>query len=43
MLWQTLTDHLEVVWGAILAAAIVVSLITTTLGRGSADLDEIPG
>jgi len=25
MLWQTLTDHLEVVWGAILAAAIVFS------------------
>ena len=27
----------------VLASAIVVSLITTTLGRGSADLDEIPG
>lgn len=25
------------------AAAIVISLITTTLGRGRADLDEIPG
>jgi putative oxidoreductase len=31
-------------WGSlVLAAAIVASLITTTLGRGSADLDEIPG
>jgi putative oxidoreductase len=27
----------------VLAAAIVASLITTTLGRGRADLDEIPG
>ena len=26
-----------------LGSAIVDSLITTTLGRGSADLDEIPG
>jgi putative oxidoreductase len=26
-----------------LAAAIIVSVITTTLGRGSADLDQIPG
>src|SRR6188472_4336958 len=31
MLWQTLTDHLEVVWGAILAAAIVV-LLTPAVG-----------
>jgi putative oxidoreductase len=28
---------------AILGTAIVVSLVTTTLGRGSAELDEIPG
>ena len=28
---------------AVLGAAIVISLVTTTLGRGSADLDEIPG
>jgi len=27
----------------VLAAAIVASLITTTLGRARADLDEIPG
>ena len=27
----------------VLAAAIVVSLLTTTLGRARADLDEIPG
>lgn len=27
----------------VLAAAIVISLITTTIGRGRADLDEIPG
>jgi putative oxidoreductase len=33
-----------VVWGSlVLAAAIVASLITTTLGRGGAELDEIPG
>jgi len=31
MLWSTLTDHLEVVWGAILAAAIVV-LLTPAVG-----------
>ena len=31
-------------WASLaLATAIIVSLITTTLGRGSADLDEIPG
>jgi putative oxidoreductase len=31
-------------WGSLtLAAAIVVSLVTTTLGRARADLDEIPG
>lgn len=31
-------------WGSLaLAAAIVASLITTTLGRARADLDEIPG
>jgi putative oxidoreductase len=28
---------------AVLGAAIVISLVTTTLGRASADLDEIPG
>jgi putative oxidoreductase len=33
-----------IAWASLaLGAAIVVSLITTTLGRGSADLDEIPG
>ena len=33
-----------IAWASlVLAAAIVVSLITTTLGRGRADLDEIPG
>jgi putative oxidoreductase len=33
-----------VAWASLaLTAAIVVSLVTTTLGRGSADLDEIPG
>ena len=33
-----------IAWASfVLGAAIVVSLITTTLGRGSADLDEIPG
>src|SRR4029450_11691621 len=31
MVWSTLTDHLEVVWGAILAAAIVV-LLTPAVG-----------
>ena len=32
-----------IAWASlVLAAAIVVALITTTLGRGSADLDEIP-
>jgi UDP-GlcNAc:undecaprenyl-phosphate GlcNAc-1-phosphate transferase len=31
MLWETLTDNLEVVWGAILAAAIVV-LLTPAVG-----------
>jgi UDP-GlcNAc:undecaprenyl-phosphate/decaprenyl-phosphate GlcNAc-1-phosphate transferase len=31
MLWQTLTDNLEAVWGAILAAAIVV-LLTPAVG-----------
>jgi UDP-GlcNAc:undecaprenyl-phosphate GlcNAc-1-phosphate transferase len=31
MVWQTLTDNLEVVWGAILAAAIVV-LLTPAVG-----------
>ncbi len=31
-------------WGSLVfAAAIVASLLTTTLGRASADLDEIPG
>jgi putative oxidoreductase len=31
-------------WASLaLAAAIVISLITTTLGRARADLDEIPG
>jgi putative oxidoreductase len=28
---------------AVLGAAIVISLVTTTLGRASADLDELPG
>jgi putative oxidoreductase len=33
-----------IAWGSlVLATAIIVSLITTTLGRGTADLDEIPG
>ena len=33
-----------IAWASLaLGSAIVVSLITTTLGRGSADLDEIPG
>lgn len=33
-----------IAWASLaLATAIIVSLITTTLGRGSADLDEIPG
>jgi len=31
-------------WGSLVfAAAIVASLLTTTLGRATADLDEIPG
>ena len=31
-------------WASLaLAAAIVASLVTTTIGRASADLDEIPG
>ena len=33
-----------IAWASlVLGTAIVVSLITTTLGRGNADLDEIPG
>ena len=33
-----------IVWGSlVLAAAIGTSLVTTTLGRGGAELDEIPG
>ena len=33
-----------IAWGSlILAAAIVTSIVTTTLGRGGAELDEIPG
>ena len=28
---------------AVLGGALVISLVTTTLGRGSADLDELPG
>ena len=33
-----------VAWAsAALGSAIVVTLVTTTLGRGSADLDELPG
>ncbi len=33
-----------IAWGSlVLAAAIVASLITTTIGRARADLDEIPG
>lgn len=33
-----------IAWASLaLAAAIVISLITTTLGRARADLDEIPG
>ena len=33
-----------IAWASlVLGSAIIVSLITTTLGRGSADLDEIPG
>ncbi|HWL32752.1 MAG TPA: DoxX family protein [Gaiellaceae bacterium] len=33
-----------IAWASlVLAAAIVVSLITTTIGRARADLDEIPG
>ncbi len=37
-------DISGIAWASlVLAAAIVVSLITTTLGRARADLDEIPG
>ncbi len=37
-------DITGIEWASlVLAAAIVVSLITTTLGRARADLDEIPG
>lgn len=37
-------DITGIAWASLaLAAAIVASLVTTTLGRGSADLDEIPG
>jgi putative oxidoreductase len=37
-------DITGIEWASlVLAAAIVASLITTTLGRGRADLDEIPG
>ena len=37
-------DITGVAWASlVLAAAIVASLITTTLGRAQADLDEIPG
>ncbi len=33
-----------VLWASLVASsAIVISVITTTLGRGRADLDEIPG
>ena len=33
-----------ILWASlVLSSAIVISVITTTLGRGSADLDEIPG
>jgi putative oxidoreductase len=33
-----------IAWASlVLGSAIVTSLITTTIGRGSADLDEIPG
>ena len=33
-----------IAWASlVLGSALVVSVITTTLGRGSADLDEIPG
>jgi putative oxidoreductase len=38
-------DNLSgVAWASlVLAAAIVISLLTTTIGRARADLDEIPG
>ena len=37
-------DITGVAWASlVLAAAIVASLLTTTLGRARADLDEIPG
>ena len=33
-----------ILWASlVLSSAIVISVITTTLGRGSAELDEIPG
>jgi putative oxidoreductase len=33
-----------ILWASlVLSSAIVISVITTTLGRGRADLDEIPG
>jgi putative oxidoreductase len=33
-----------ILWASlVLSSAIVISVITTTLGRGSADLDDIPG
>ncbi len=33
-----------IAWGSlVLAAAIIVSIVTTTLGRGGAELDDIPG
>ena len=33
-----------IAWGSLaLAAAIIVSIVTTTLGRGGAELDDIPG
>jgi putative oxidoreductase len=33
-----------IAWGSlVLATAIVISIVTTTLGRGGAELDEIPG
>jgi putative oxidoreductase len=33
-----------IAWGSlVLASAIVISIVTTTLGRGGAELDEIPG
>lgn len=33
-----------IAWGSlVLGSAIVISIVTTTLGRGGAELDEIPG